>query len=142
MDEIPLESLRGDAIVCDLSNVKNGIKAEDLKGFAINEGDIVFLKTKNSSLDGKKFLKGFICLEDDGADYLLKKRIKAVGIDYVSIEKYGSDTVHKKLLKNNIPIIEGLALGHVKGGRYLTHCSPLKITGAEASPARCVLVEG
>jgi arylformamidase len=49
--------------------------------------------------------------------------------------------VHKKLLKKNIPIIEGLLLGHVAGGRYLTHCAPLKIIGAEASPARCVLIK-
>jgi len=49
--------------------------------------------------------------------------------------------VHRKLLSNKIPIIEGLVLSEVPGGRYLTHCLPLKITGAEASPARCILIK-
>ncbi len=133
VDEIPLESLTGDAIVCDLSRLKRSITAGDLSKFEINAEDIVFLKTQDT--------KEHVFLEVDGADYLVKKKIKAVGIDCLSIDKYGSDAAHKKLLGNDIPIIEGLVLGHVRGGRYLTHCSPLKITGAEASPARCVLVE-
>ena len=143
IDRIPLESLTGNALVCDLSYVKDCIGAKDLKNFLIEKGDIVFLKTKNSSINPKKFSKKYVYLDSEGADYLIEKEIKAVGIDCLSIEKFDSSDaiVHKKLLQKEIPIIEGLILGHVAGGRYLTHCSPLKILGAEASPARCVLVQ-
>ena len=135
IDQIPLESLTGEAIVCDLTNAKSGdaIRGRDLKRYRIRAGDIVFLKTANPDVH----------LDEDGAEYLIGKRIKAVGIDCLSIEKLDSSdaVVHKKLLKKEIPIIEGLILGHVAGGRYLTHCSPLKIAGAEASRARCVLIQ-
>jgi arylformamidase len=143
IDQTPLESLTGNAIVCDLASVEDCIKAKDLKKFLIDRGDIVFLKTKNSVNAGKKFSKKYVYLEDSGADYLIEKDIKAVGIDCLSIEKFNScdAIVHKKLLGKEIPIIEGLVLGHVAAGRYLTHCAPLKIMGAEASPARCVLVQ-
>jgi arylformamidase len=143
IDEIPLDSLTGEALVCDLSSVSGCIKAKDLKKFLIEKGDIVFLKTRNSGINGKKFSKNYIYLDTDGADYLIEKKIKAVGIDCLSIEKFDSSdaAVHKKFLGKEIPIIEGLVLGRVPGGRYLTHCAPLKILGAEASPARCVLVQ-
>ena len=143
IDQIPLESLTGNALVCDLSSVKDCIKAKDLRKFLIEKGDIVFLKTMNSNIIRKKFSKKYVYLDSDGADYLIEKNIKAVGIDCLSIEKFNSSdaVVHKKLLRKEISIIEGLVLGHVAGGRYLTHCSPLRILGAEASPARCVLVQ-
>ena len=143
IDQISLESLTGNALVCDLSYVEDCIGAKDLKKFLIEKGDIVFLKTKNSSINRKKFSKKYVYLDSEGADYLIEKEIKAVGIDCLSIEKFNSSIaiVHKKLLRKEIPIIEGLVLGHVASGRYLTHCSPLRILGAEASPARCVLVQ-
>jgi arylformamidase len=143
IDEIPLESLTGNALVCDLSSVNDCIRATNLQKFLIEKGDIVFLKTKNSANKGKKFSKKYVYLDETGADYLIEKKVKAVGIDCLSIEKFssGDAIVHKKLLGKEIPIIEGLVLGHVAAGRYLTHCAPLKIMGAEASPARCVLVQ-
>jgi arylformamidase len=143
IDQIPLESLTGEALVCDLSYVRDCIKAKDLKKSLICKEDIVFLKTRNSGIAGKKFPKKHIYLEEDGADYLIEKKIKAVGIDCLSIEKFDSSdaAVHKKLFRESIPIIEGLVLGRIAGGRYLTYCTPLKIKGAEASPARCVLVQ-
>jgi arylformamidase len=143
ISEIPLESLTGEALVCDLSSVSECIKAKDLEKFSIEEGDIVFLKTGNSRINRKKFSKRYVYLDSEGADYLIEKRIKAVGIDCLSIEKFdsGDAVVHKKLLRKDMLIIEGLVLGHVSGGRYLTHCAPLKIKGAEAGPARCVLVQ-
>jgi arylformamidase len=134
IDQIPLDALTGEAIVCNITNANAGdaIRGRDLKNYGIRAGDIVFLKTANPDVH----------LDEDGADYLIEKKIKAVGIDNLSIEKFDSSdaAVHKKLLKKGILIIEGLILGHIAGGRYLTHCSPLKIAGAEASPARCVLI--
>ena len=145
IDQIPLESLTGEAIVCDLTNANSGdaIRGRDLKKYGIRAGDIVFLKTVNSDHGKKKFSKKYVYLDEDGADYLAEKKIKAVGIDCLSIEKFDSSNaaVHKKLLKKGIPIIEGLILRHIAGGRYLTHCAPLRIEGAEASPARCVLIQ-
>ena len=124
IDQIPLSTLTGKAIVCDLTDVKDAIGPKDLENFEIEPGDIVYFKTRNSLLAGKKFSRKYVHLNIEGAEYLIEKKAKAVGIDYLSIEKYDSidAPVHKKLLGRGIPIIEGLILSRVAGGRYLTHC--------------------
>ena len=139
IDRIPLGSLTGKALVCDLSDRASGISGKDLKAVPIQKGDIVFLKTENRQTRRKEG----IYLQLTGAEHLVKNKVKAVGIDRLSIEKPASEdaSVHKLLLGREIPVIEGLVLEHVAGGRYLAHCSPLRIKGGEAAPARCVLVE-
>ena len=58
-------------------------------------------------------------------------------------KKYGDHTfpVHRKLLGNNILILEGIDLLNVPSGKFTLLCLPLKIKGGEASPVRAVLLE-
>ena len=143
IDKLKLESFIGEAKVYDFTFIEESIKESDLKNIKIKEGEILLFKTKNSELYKRdSFSKNFVYLDEGGADYLFEKKIKAVGIDYLSIEKFGSDNnyVHKRLLLNQIPIIEGLNLGHVKPGKYALFCLPLKVLGGEAAPARCILI--
>jgi arylformamidase len=139
IDEINLQSLIGKARVCDLTKVSGTITETELRKCGIRKDEIILFKTRNSNLSTKKFSKTYICLSPDGADYLIKRKIKAVGIDYLSIEAAGSCIVHKKLLTKNTLIIEGLVLKNVKPGIYQMVCLPLKIRGGEAAPARCTL---
>lgn len=144
LDEMPLESLIGKARVCDLTDAKEFVGASELAGCNIEDGEIILIKTKNSELlDDKKFHRDFVHLADDGADYLVEKKVKAVGIDYLSVEKFKSETgyVHKTLLSKDILIIEGLSLGKVRAGTYTLYCLPLKIKGRESAPARCILID-
>jgi Predicted metal-dependent hydrolase len=106
----------------------------------------VLFKTKNSSLWGKKpeaFYKDFIALSQSAAEYLVEKKIALVGIDYLSIEAFHAkgNLVHKLLLRNNIVILEGLNLSSIKQGEYELICLPLKLMGADGSPARALLRE-
>ena len=64
--------------------------------------------------------------------------INTVGCDTPSI---GDDDVHLFLLENGIIIIEMLDLSNILDGVYQMIALPLKIEGADASPARVVLVE-
>ncbi len=130
IDEIELGKLSGTAIVCEVAD--KAIDAAELTEHEILEGDIVLFKTDQNTY-----------LSQSGADYLVAKKIKACGIDSLSIEDpytKGGKT-HKKLLSKGILIIEGLNLKNVKSGRYSFQCLPLKIKGCEAAPARCILVE-
>jgi arylformamidase len=140
INEINLQSLVGKARVCDLTNVSETITEKELEGCKIRKGEIILFKTRNSRLQTNKFIRNFVSLSGDGADYLIKRRIKAVGIDYLSIEAADSCVVHKKLLTKNIPIIENLALKNVLPGVYQIVCLPLKIKNGEAAPARCILL--
>jgi arylformamidase len=143
IDRVNLNSLIGKTRVLDLSSIKDEIAQSDLEKSRIKKGEILLLKTGNSRLiEKKQFSRKFVHLGSDAADYLAGKKIKAVGIDYLSIEKFKSKDgyVHRKLLSNRIPIIEGLDLRKVRPGGYTLICLPLRIMNAESAPARCVLI--
>lgn len=140
---INLKRFIGFAKVFHLS-VQECIRAADLSSLDINSGDIVLLKTRNSSFDlNDVFHKEFVYLDESAAKYLADKKIATVGIDYLSVESYYAENaiVHKVLLQNEIGIIEGLRLHDVQEGEYFLSCVPLKLEGVEGSPARAVLVE-
>jgi len=143
IDQVELADLIGSCRVLDVSHVTDTITEQDLKGFGIKANDIILLKTKNSALmPTAAFKYDFISLEKSGAKYLAEKKIKAVGIDYLGIERdQPNHETHQFLLGNNIPIIEGLRLGKVKEGKYTLLCLPLSYKGLEAAPARAVLIK-
>ena len=77
----------------------------------------------------------------EGAKFLINQSIKLVGIDYLSIENYGSldRATHHLLLRNNVVLLEGLDLSGVSPGDYELIALPLKLKGADGSPTRVVL---
>lgn len=142
IDQIDRGIIIGECTVLDFMEVTDGVTKSDLEKKEIKEGDIVLLKTKNSSLGlDAAFDKNFIYLEKSGAQYLVEKKIKAVGIDYLGIERNQPDhETHTILMKHEIGIIEGLRLSHVEPQRYFFLCLSLPVVGLEAAPARAILV--
>ena len=142
IESVPLERLIGKCEVVDMTHVDQWITAADFDGMHLDIDSIVLLKTKNSELSVEgEFEQNFIFLEKSGALLLAEKNVKAVGIDYLGIERRQPDhDTHVALLSNNIPIIEGLRLGHVAPGSYEFYCLPLAVHGLEAAPARAVLI--
>ena len=139
IEKISLDRFMGKAVVLDFTKIKNAITKDNLKKFKIQKNDIVLLKT--TSKQDKTFNPDFTYLEKSGAEYLASKKIKAVGIDALGIERsQPNHETHTILLKNNIPIFEGLDLSKVKQGRYFFHGLPLKIRKGDASPVRAVLI--
>lgn len=142
IDRIGLDRFMGKAVVLDLAEIKNSITGNHLKNIRlkIRKEDIVLLKTKNKP--DKKFNFNFTYLEKSGAEYLASKKVKAVGIDNLGVERnQPNHETHKILLKSGILIFEGLDLSKVKEGKYYFHGYPLKIKKGDASPVRAVLVE-
>jgi len=135
-----IKDFLGEAVVIDVTKAGRVINKEHLKAHKIKRNDIVLLKTENSMHGYKKFRKDYASLGLSGAMYLKSLHVKAVGIDYLSIEKYMSDmSVHKALLSSGIIIYEGLLLGKVKAGRYRFIGMPVKYDG-DAAPVRAVLL--
>ena len=145
VDAIPLTRLYGKSRVLDVQAVDfgEGIRPEHLKKAKIRRGDIVLLKTKNSSTGYGTFRKDFVYLTEEGAAWLAKKGVRTVGIDYLSVQKFrtGYCAAHCVLLKKGIPIFEGLDLSKVRPGSYLFAGLPLKIKGCDGAPARVILIE-
>ena len=128
----------GKCVVLDFTKIKKGITKNNLKNKKIQKNEIVLLKTKNKP--DKTYNYGFTYLEKSGAEYLVSKKVKAVGLDSLSVERSQPNyDTHKILLRNKIPIFEGLDLSKVKQGRYFFYGVPLKIK-ADGSPIRAVLI--
>lgn len=142
LDQIALEKTCGPCIVIDLTHVKECITAETLQSYTFNH-TILLLKTKNSFLESNaSFNPDFIYLEKSGAQLLANAGIKSIGIDYLGIERNQPDhETHTYFLEKEIPIIEGLRLGHVDAGNYILYCLPLALQGTEAAPARALLIK-
>jgi arylformamidase len=145
IDQITLDRLLGTCIVLDLTEIQEKITRADLAEFddQILEGDIVLLKTINSSSPATNgFNPHFVYLEHSGAQYLKEKGIKAVGIDYLGIERnQPGHLTHNECMHHDILIIEGLRLDHVEPGEYFMCCLPLFTIGLDGAPARAVLIQ-
>lgn len=81
---------------------------------------------------------GYPVLSSDEAESLVACGVRVVGTDTPSI---GDDEVHRILLSVGVVIIEMLDFTRVPDGVYRMAALPLKIAGADAAPARVVLME-
>ena len=147
VDKVPLDRLMGDAVVLDVTQMKpgEGIFPRDMPLDEVRQGDMVLLCTGMGAHWGDaRYLTNYPYLEVEGARALLERGVKAVGIDWLSIERYGGvgHPVHDLLLSRGVPIIESLAnLDGIKGRRVSLICLPLKLKGIDGAPARAVAFE-
>lgn len=140
IDSIDLSRVITKCKVVNLVTVKEKITNLDLEEKPIESGDFVLLKTKNSYDD--QFDDEFVYLETGGAEYLKNKKVVGVGIDSLGIERNQTGyPTHKMLLNHGIVILEGLRLAHIKEGEYFLCALPMNIKGAEAAPARAILMD-
>jgi arylformamidase len=140
VDEIPLNLLIGRARVVEITAPV--ITAEVLEEIDFTADVRVLFKTRNSYLwSTSTFVKEFVYLTKDAAQYLVDNGIKVVGIDYLSVEQFNfsSPDAHRTLLGNGAVIIEGLNLSEIEPGDYELICLPLKIEKGDGAPARAVL---
>lgn len=138
-NDFPIESLIGHGLIVEVPSTESSITKEFIKKQAILENDFVFFKTSNSRLSKTaNFTDNYVYIEPEAAEELLKKRVKIVGIDYISVDKYESEDlpVHKALLSNNVLIVEGLELNNVPSGRCKIYIMPIKINKMDGLPAR------
>ena len=141
-DSIALDYFYGPAKVMRIS-VSSHVRKADLQPLDIQAGDIILLDTGQSKYMRQwAFKQDFIALTPEAAEYLVEKKIKTVGIDYLSIDPFQAPgfPAHKALLGNGIAILEGLVLENVPEGTYTLSALPLKIQGGEGSPVRAILV--
>lgn len=123
---------------------EEAVRARELLTLDLKPGEAILFKTDNSRSRFHKdstFTKRFVYLTPDAADFCIEKKVKLVGIDYITIDKYGDDAfpVHHKLFEKDILVLEGINLQDIPLGRYTLFCLPLKIK-CEASPVRAILI--
>ena len=142
--ELDFDKLLGDCTVVELTEDAMAVEPRHVENLAAVER--VLFKTRNSQFwnePEKGFRQDFTYISPEAAQMLVEKNIKLVGIDYLSVEKFGSTDflTHKTLLENEVVIVEGLDLRAVAAGDYELICLPLKYIGGtgDGAPARTIL---
>lgn len=142
--DMPLDVLIGAARVVEIDENVVEIDAHHIAN--LNGAKRILFKTRNSNFWSemeKGFRKDFTYILPAAARKLVEYGVRLVGIDYLSVEKFGSEKfkTHTILLENGVVIIEGLDLREVAAGDYELICLPLKLAGGtgDGAPARTVL---
>lgn len=119
------------------------IRTKELEQHNLTRNERVLFKTRNSEHHWKThtFQEKFVHIPQDTARYLAHCGVQTVGVDYLSVGGFETDSAetHQALLEAGIWIIEGLNLEHVEPGNYELICLPLKLSGSDGAPARAVL---
>jgi kynurenine formamidase len=157
--ELPLEKLSGEAVLIDVSDkdttdpVSRALleARAAAQGAEVRQGDIAIIrfwpKAWGEPMDEFLATRG---LALDACEWLLEKRVKAVGVDHPNLEgrlarEYGNIEAPGHLLflhpAREIPIIENLVnLPDIGRSRFHFIALPLKINGATGSPIRPVAI--
>ena len=167
LGDIPMEQLYGWTVVLDIPKGELApITAGDLEkassNLEVKAGDIVLVHTGwgryfvDEPKNGDYLYNKHPGLEIDGAEWLVKKKIKAYGQDTMSVQcaKYSlfpsaeeknsgvvrhAEPIHRLLLQNDIVLIEQLCnLDKIAGRRVICGFIPLPIVDREASPVRAI----
>lgn len=137
-----IQDIIGDGLILEVPVTAKAISKSFVAGQNILENDFVFFKTSNSTLSKQEgFLDKYVYIEPDAAEALLEKKVRVVGIDYMSVDAYEAKDlpVHHILLSNDVLIVENIELRGIDPGRCKLFIMPLNIPGMDGLPARVVM---
>ncbi|HET9589863.1 MAG TPA: cyclase family protein [Anaerolineales bacterium] len=146
VESLPLDVLTGPCYVTQLPDGIEAITSEVLDRTEItSDMQRVLFGTRNSHWWARgetKFQTDFVAITEDGAEWLVERGVKLVGVDYLSVAPYGDSVpTHTVLLEAGVVLVEGLNLSQVMRGFYDLYCLPLKIAGSDGAPARAILIQ-
>lgn len=150
VDELPLDVFHGTAVVLDVPKGPNGgIGRADLEAAqpAVRAGDIVLIRTGwGDRLTDPTYASHHPFLTIDGAEWLVARGVRMVGIDVQSVDLPHSlreqgfrYTSLRILLEHRIPALHNLRdLEAVCGRRVTVFALPIGFRRADGAPARVV----
>lgn len=142
VDQMPLDATIGRARVIEIRDPKQ-ITVAEIEPHDIQAGERILFKTQNSTnaLKSDKFIEDFVHISTDTAHYLAEKKVRTIGVDYLSVGGYQVNVVevHQALLGSGIWAIEGLDLSQIVPGEYELICLPIKLKDGDGGLARAIL---
>jgi arylformamidase len=161
VDQLDINRLVGEAVVLDCTfGTGCGLSAEDFERAkpTVQAGDIVLIYSAEPPGTSAEYIRNQTYVTPDGATWLVKKGVKAVGVEPFSFEHlyegifvkhyYRKDApgpiwpAHAICLRANVYIIEGLGnLERIVGKRVRFSALPLPVPGSSGSPVRAVAWE-
>ncbi|MDR1315792.1 MAG: cyclase family protein [Spirochaetales bacterium] len=153
IDKLPLRSLCGICVTIDASFLKERetlneehITAWEQGHGQIQPGEIVlidfnWMRYWDLRPNERRFVSGFPGLGASGAEYLVARGVKMVGVDTLGVDadQADGDPAHNTLLSHRIPIVENLRnLDKLHDRKAYFVMLPLLIRNGSASPVRPV----
>lgn len=149
IDEYPLDRFSGPGVVLDMRRSGAVLGAAELEAAtpAIRDGDIVFVCFGAAEHYGTAEYEMHPYLTEDAAELLVSKKVRMLGVDTITPDMPGMQRsegfdfpVHRRLLANDILIVENLGTGLAKlaGKRAMLAAIPLRIVGADGAPVAAI----
>jgi len=144
VEKMSLDIMVGEAYLTHFDEEVRAISSSQLENASIpRDVERLLIKTRNSRFwetGDEVFHENFVAILPDGAEWLVNRGIKLVGVDYLSVAPFGEGTAtHRILLEAGIVALEGLNLSTVTTGYFELVCLPLKLKGSDGAPARVIL---
>lgn len=142
VDQLDLGMLNGPCRVVAVDVESPSVDLSDLPPSRARLDRVLF-RTRNSNRwrESSPPPSELVELSLDAARALVRRKVRLVGMDGLSIERGrgGQFPVHRLLLQHGVAILEGLDLSDVRAGTYELHCLPLRLAGGDGAPARAYL---
>lgn len=135
-EALTLEVLVGPAVVVDARDA-DVLDAHAVEAVAAGSQRVLF-QTRNSELWAlDEYVEDHVALTEHGAAALVRRGVRLVGIDYLSV---GDEGAHHALLSAGVAVVESLDVRDVEPGEYTLVCAPLRLVGSDGAPARALLL--
>lgn len=138
--EMPIETFLGEAIVLKFDH----LKPKDGEGQPITVSHLAKVKEEDIVLMWSPYEGGDAPhISPEAAKWLADKRVKMLGVQNIGVEEsQASMATHINLLKNEIPLIEGLVnIEKIEKERVLYIGLPLKVARLDSSWIRAIALE-
>jgi arylformamidase len=150
IDDLSLDRFYGSAVILDIPKDPNGgVSAADLEAArpAVEPGDIVIIATGwGDRISDPQYASHHPYLTEDGADWLVAKSPRLVGIDVQSVDLPHTlrapgfaYTSLRILLEHGVPALHSVTnLGPISGRRVTVFALPIAFADVDGAPARVV----
>lgn len=139
ISQLPLENFIGGASINYVESKSKEILVKNCNLKNSKEKIAIIITGWGEYFGSKKYFYENPYISNELADMIIEKNIKGIAIDTCSVDKYGENTIHKKLLENNVWIVENITnCDDLNKTNYNSFFIPLNIE-AEASPVRAFL---
>lgn len=153
IDQIPLKSCMGNAIVVDVPDLKPGdlitLAHLGLVRGTFLRGDSLLLRTGWSQYVDNPvvYRDGLPRISDELAHWIVSAGVNILGVEPPSVTDVNNldelTRIHQILLRNRVTIVEGLTnLDQLTQPRFFFAALPLKVQGGDGCPCRAFAVQG
>lgn len=140
--QMPLDAYVGRCVVVDVTGAGE-VSTDDVAGVDLGSVQRILFRTR-AAVDETEFPAPFAHIAPELARRMADAGIRLVGTDAPSVDPVDSKTLeaHHAFVRGRVAILENLVLVDIEPGEYTLIALPLRLTEADSSPVRAVLIEG